>query len=114
MFFSFLFFLQLLSAAVESDSQWSVGMSHVLPLVNRTSLENMLHGLVVSTTWAGCRRHQLCISIHGNIQSVVTCAQSYQGNLLLFGQQVVVIPAWSWHRECPDDVLPLAVADAVV
>ena len=30
-FFSSLFFLQLLSAAVEFGSQWSVGVSHVLP-----------------------------------------------------------------------------------
>ena len=52
--------------------------------------------------------------MHVNIQSEVTCAQSYQGKLLLFGQQVVVIPSWSWHRDCPDDVLLLAVADAVV
>ena len=43
------------------------------------------------------------------ILSVVTYAQPYRGNLLLSGQQVVVIPVNSWHGECPCDAL-LSVA----
>ena len=42
------------------------------------------------------------------------CAQQpHQDNLLLSEQQVVVIPAWSWHWEYSNDAL-LAVSDVVV
>ena len=69
----------------------------------------MISSLVFLTTWAGWRRHQLQLLVHVVIQSVVTCALPHQGNLLLSGQQVVVI----LHAlDTDDDALP-AVADAV-
>ena len=41
----------------------------------------------------------------------MSCAKPYQNDLLLPGQQVVVIPLWSWHCERSDESLLFAEAD---
>ena len=76
--------LQVLSAAVKLDSQWSVSCLNAVdihPLWLATYLvcltawgrgnpwRILLQGLVVLTTWADWKRHQLYLSVHVVIQS---------------------------------------------
>ena len=48
-----------------------------------------------------------------NVQSVMSGAKPHQDDLLLPGQQVVVIPLQSWHCERSDESLLFAEADIV-
>ena len=89
--------LQLLSAATELGSQWSFSWQYILScrlLKGDFSGEHAPRFDLLDHIWAGWRRHQLQLSVHVVVQSVVTCVreQPHQGNMLLSRQQVVVIP----------------------
>ena len=86
--------LQLLLAAVEFGHQGSADRPHVFScgFVEGASLQYMLRGLLFSTTGATWRGCQLQFTVHMTVQSVITGAKPHQNDLLLPGQQVVVIP----------------------
>ena len=48
-----------------------------------------------------------------DVQSVMSGAKPHQNDLLLPGQQVVVIPLRSWHCECSDESLLSTEANIV-
>ena len=66
--------LQLLLAAVEFGRQGSADRPHVFScgFVKGASLQNMLHGLLFSTTGASWRGCQLQFTVHMTVQSVMT------------------------------------------
>ena len=65
---------------------------------------NMLCGLVLLATGAGWWGCQLQFEVHNmTVQSDMSGTKLHQNDLLLPGQQVVVIPLWSCHCERSDE-----------
>ena len=113
----FFFFTQLhsLSSSGEEWRQRSCGQPHMLllHLEEGPALQNVLCCIVLLATAAGWWWCQLKLMVHACIPSVLPGTKSHPNNLLLSGQEVVVVLLCFWLYNCPDGAPHLNVADTV-
>ena len=89
--------------AVELGCQGSADRPHIFSC---SFVKNMLRGLVFLSTGEGWRGCLLQFAVHMTVQSVVSGTKPHQNDLLLPGQQVIVIPLWPWHHGRSDESSP--------